>query len=94
MEKESERLQHLAVPFASLAIASTAQAKGTLNSRGTSPSTPRGSVVDVIRRSAFNNVDFAEMADLSEHGTGVDEAVHEIIHDFLEVSSPHDVEGS
>ena len=71
LEKESERLQHLAVPCASLAVPSTTQAKGTLNSRGTSLSTPRGSVVGMIRRSAFIDVDLAEVADLSEHGAWV-----------------------
>ena len=54
--------------------------------------TPRGSVVVMIRRSAFGDVDLAEVADLCELGTWVDEAVHEIIHGL--VPSPHDVEGS
>ena len=41
----------------------------------------------MIRRSEFNDVDLAEVADLSEHGTWVDEAVHEIIHGLVEAWS-------
>ena len=44
--------------------------------------TPRGSVVGMIRRSAYIDEDLAEVADLSGHGTWADEALHEIIHDL------------
>ena len=64
LQDVSERL-HLAVPHASLAVPSATQAKGALDSRDMSLPTPRGSVVDMIRRTAFNDEDLAKVADLS-----------------------------
>ena len=42
----------------------------------------------MIRRSAVNDDDLVEMADLSGHGSRIDEALHEIIHHLVEVWPP------
>ena len=47
-----------------------------------------GSVVGMKRRSTFNDKDLDEMADISGHGTGVDEDLSEIAHDLVETRSP------
>ena len=59
LEEVSERLQYLAVSHASLAVPSATQAKGALDSGDMSLPTPRGSVVDMIRRSALDDEDLA-----------------------------------
>ena len=71
LEKVYVRLQHFAGPYASLAVPSTTQAKGALDSRDMCLRTLRGSVVVMIRRSAVNDGDLVEVADLSEHGTWI-----------------------
>ena len=86
----SERLQHLAVPHASLAVPSATQAEGAWDSRDMSLPTPPESVVDMIRRCALNDEDLSEVADLSGHGTSRD---HSRLGGGV-VPSPHDVEGS
>ena len=86
--KVSVRLQHFAVPYASLAVLSATQAKGALDFRDMLLPTPQGSVVVMSRRSAVNDEDLVEVADLSRHGTWIDEAPHEIIHDLVEVWPP------
>ena len=68
-EKVSERLQHLAVPYASLAVLSATRAKDAMDTQEMPLLTPRGSVVGMNRRSTFNDEDPGEVVDLSGHGT-------------------------
>ena len=68
-EKVSERPQQLAVPNASLAVPSATQTTDSVDSRGLSLLTPRGSVVVMYRRSTLHDEDLGEVVGLS--GTAV-----------------------
>ena len=83
-EKVSERPQQLAVPNASLAVPSATQTTDSVDSRGLSLLTPRGSVVVMYRRSTLHDEDLGEVVGLSGHGTWVDEDLHEIFHYLVE----------
>ena len=87
LEKMSERLKHLQFQVASLTVRGGTQAKGALDSRDLSLVTPRGSVVDLKRRSTFYDEDLVEVMDLSGIGTWAHRDLHEIIPDLVEARS-------
>ena len=95
LEKVSERLQHLAVPYANLAVPSATQAKGALDSREMSLPTPRGSVVDVIQRLHSMMKTWPRWRISAGTALRSVRPSHEITHDLVEAwsLSPHDVEG-
>ena len=62
--------------------------EGCVGLSGRALPTPPGPVVVMIRRSAVGDEDLVEVADLSGHGTWIDEVPHEIIHDLVEVWLP------